>query len=72
MTKKSLFSVLCCILSAAAFAAPLKIGWASGPIHDGKTHTQIFGQHYLRWDRDGTLDPLTATCPCRRSTSRSF
>ena len=62
MTGKKLFTVLCCIVSAAAFAAPLKIGWASGPIHDGKTHTQIFGQHYLRWDRDGTLDPLTATC----------
>ena len=62
MTGKRLFTALCCILSAAAFAAPLKIGLASGPIHDGKTHTQIFGQHYLRWDRDGTLDPLTATC----------
>ena len=47
-----------CVLSAA----PLKIGWASAPIHDGKTHTQIFGQHFLRWDRDGVLDPLTATC----------
>ena len=61
-TRKILLSALLCTIAAFAGAAPLKIGWASGPIHDGKTHTQIFGQHYLRWDRDGTLDPLTATC----------
>ena len=60
--KKILLSALLCAIVSAVGAAPLKIGWASGPIHDGKTHTQIFGQHYLRWDRDGTLDPLTATC----------
>ena len=62
MIGKSLLTALYCAAAAVAAAAPLKIGWASGPIHDGKTHTQIFGQHYLRWDREGTLDPLTASC----------
>ena len=62
MMKKSSLTLLLCVAAALAGAAPLKIGWASGPIHDGKSHTQISGQYYLRWDRDGVLDPLTATC----------
>ena len=62
MMKKSPLILLVCGVSALLGAAPLKIGWASGPIHDGKIHTQIYGQHYMRWDRDGVLDQLTASC----------
>ena len=60
--KKSPLILLLCGAAVLLGAAPLKIGWASGPIHDGKIHTQIYGQHYLRWDRDGVLDQLTASC----------
>ena len=62
MKKLSFLTLLCAIAALPLAAGPLKIGWASGPIHDGKSHTQIYGQHYLRWDRDGVLDILTATC----------
>ena len=62
MKKLLLFALLACCAAFPLAAGPLKIGWASAPIHDGRTHTQIYGQSHLRWDRDGVLDPLTATC----------
>jgi len=62
MKKLLLFALLFAGAALPLGAGPLKIGWASAPIHDGRTHTQIYGQSHLRWDRDGVLDPLTATC----------